>query len=98
MAKYPKTVLNGFLRKTDDDYKQINLHLGTTKWYWFIQPHENPFITNPYETPNEVQMDAEKHLIFHLFRKKSFFNSIHKDIRLTGLSEVNTYLREKKYK
>lgn len=40
--KYPKNSKTVFLQLSDNDCRQINMHIGRKWTYWFIEPSEHP--------------------------------------------------------
>ena len=48
---YPKNKITAFVRFSENENRQVNLHKGVVYNYWFIEPYEKPFKMNKGQVP-----------------------------------------------
>ncbi len=50
--RYPKNKVTAFIRFSENEIRQVNIHKGTVYNYWFIQPHKKPFKMQKGQVPD----------------------------------------------
>lgn len=48
----PKNKISAFIRLSETECPQVNLHKGYVYNYWFIEPHQRPFKKKKGQVPD----------------------------------------------